>query len=78
MLVDTCISDLLKAIESTHAAYARQARRYKMVDNRRQIFMLKYWFSQCLLEASRPRPDDAEEYEFWNDPAFFYDDATDE
>ncbi|KAI1696335.1 hypothetical protein DdX_19089 [Ditylenchus destructor] len=67
-----------QAIESTHAAYARQARRYKMVDNRRQIFMLKYWFSQCLLEASRPRPDDAEEYEFWNDPAFFYDDATDE
>ncbi|KAI1718813.1 hypothetical protein DdX_05922 [Ditylenchus destructor] len=67
-----------QAIESTHAAYARQARRYKMVDNRRQIFMLKYWFSQCLLEASRPRPDDAEEYEFWDDPAFFYDDATDE
>ncbi|KAI1702346.1 hypothetical protein DdX_15528 [Ditylenchus destructor] len=67
-----------QAIESTHAAYARQARRYKMVDDRRQIFMLKYWFSQCLLEASRPPPDDAEEYEFWDDPAFFYDDATDE
>ncbi|KAI1728997.1 hypothetical protein DdX_01211 [Ditylenchus destructor] len=67
-----------QAIESTHAAYARQARRYKMVDDRRQIFMLKYWFSQCLLEASRPRPDDAEEYESWDDPAFFYDDATDE
>ncbi|KAI1695921.1 hypothetical protein DdX_19315 [Ditylenchus destructor] len=67
-----------QAIESTHAAYAQQARRYKMVDDRRQIFMLKYWFSQCLLEASRPRPDDAEEYEFWDDPAFFYDDATGE
>ncbi|KAI1707339.1 hypothetical protein DdX_12435 [Ditylenchus destructor] len=67
-----------QGIESLHATYRRQAERYKMTDLRKQIFMLKWNFSNCILEASRPKPDDTEEYDFREEPEFFQDEGEDD
>ncbi|KAI1703440.1 hypothetical protein Ddc_16548 [Ditylenchus destructor] len=66
------------SIESFHGMYRRQAERYKMVENRKQVFMLTWNFSQVILEAMRPVPEDAEEYDFREDPAYFGEDGEDE
>ncbi|KAI1728452.1 hypothetical protein DdX_00635 [Ditylenchus destructor] len=67
-----------QGIESLHAVYRRQAERYKMKDLRRQVFMLRWNFSQCVLEARQPQPEDAEEYEFRDNPVYFEEDGEDD
>ncbi|KAI1729129.1 hypothetical protein DdX_01349 [Ditylenchus destructor] len=62
-------------IEHLHAVYNRQARNYKMGEIERQHRLLKWNYLQCLLEARRSPPADAQEYLFAadeEDPTYYY------
>ncbi|KAI1728646.1 hypothetical protein DdX_00843 [Ditylenchus destructor] len=68
-------------IEHLHAVYNRQARNYKMGEIERQHRLLKWNYLQCLLEARRSPPADAQEYLFAadeEDPTFYYEEEDDD